>query len=1043
MKKRDLMVLAKRLSQVELFSLDIETTGLDRYRDEIVSVQISYDFNGKEYDHFIWWEQYTKAEWKAFLKAIAKLNMVTHNGKFDIMFLYVHTGVFMELYMDTQVLAHVSGEVELGLKPLVVKYFGDDYDVSKEIKVSGKRDSLTTLKGFITKYFTGVELVMEQTTEENAKAFLDGLKTKAQKNACNLIDNEDGTFDVTRKWVHKDRTAMNKLAQQVYDELAGDILISGMFVEATDRLCKAFESLDSVIVLETLKDVTQELVEANNKKLVVYGKKDTRYTLKLVPIFKKIITKYKMVKVYKHEMRAYKAYSIIEKQGIYLDPNRSKVSEKLRAEYTELLEELNEVAEINWNSTQQVAKVLFGKKGAPVIVDGKEVGKSLGLKPVKKSSSGNPSTDDETLVELSAVSEVAKNLREYKRLTKLDTFIKSWDEIAVDGQIHPSFNITARTGRTTCSNPNLQQVPQNSNVRGIIYARPGYVTQEFDYSQLELRIAAEFSGDKNMIHAYQSGSDLHTKTQELMFGNLEGLDHDELKRKRTQAKSCFSGDTEILTDKGFVPFNMYDGVTKVAQYDKETREITYAKPMAFVKYEDQQIYRFTNENCDIACTGNHNILLTHMSSSYVNKPVNTIIPMESVHTLPKSRKSMTTHAGWLSHRKDYVDDNLTRVVASIVSDGHITENFSSVEFSFKKKRKHIRFLRVVKCAGISFTSHFRKSAKDYYHYSIKKSNQDNESLFLLLEKVVDREKTLKRASLDMLNPITYLDEAQHWDGSLDIHGLCRFTCSNYETISLMQEMAVLSGVRARISEFNIENTNNVAPLYCLSYNMNKDTYARVLTGNFPKEPTEVGDVYCVQMPKGIIVTRLNGKVTILPQCNFGFIYGMQAKSFRDYAKGYGLDLSQEEAEDFRNKFFEAYPTLPTWHKRNINFAQSYGYVESPIGRKRFLRDIWSDDWVKRSSAERQALNSAVQGFGSDLCTSAMADVVYSDELDHSKCRVLGTVHDAILVETKEDYSEEASKIIKGIMENPSILKGIKMEVPLVADVEIGKGWGLH
>ena len=60
MKKRDLMVLAKRLSTVELFSLDIETTGLDRYRDKIVSVQISYDFNGKEYDHFIWWEQYTK-----------------------------------------------------------------------------------------------------------------------------------------------------------------------------------------------------------------------------------------------------------------------------------------------------------------------------------------------------------------------------------------------------------------------------------------------------------------------------------------------------------------------------------------------------------------------------------------------------------------------------------------------------------------------------------------------------------------------------------------------------------------------------------------------------------------------------------------------------------------------------------------------------------------------------------------------------------------------------------------------------------------------
>lgn len=1034
MKKRDLMVLAKRLSTVELFSLDIETTGLDRYRDKIASVQISYDFNGKEYDHFIWWEQYTKEEWKAFLKAIAKLNMVTHNGKFDILFLYVHTGVFMELYMDTQVLAHVSGEVELGLKPLVVKYFGDDYDVSKEIKVSGKRDSLTTLKGFITKYFTGVELVMEQTTEENAKAFFSGLKTKAQKNACNLIDNGDGTFDVTRKWVHKDRTAMNKLAQQVYDELEGDILISGMSVEATDRLCKAFESLDSVIVLETLKDVTQELVEANNKKLVVYGKKDTRYTLKLVPIFKKIITKYKMIKVYKHEMRAYKAYSIIEKQGIYLDPERHKVSEQLKAEYTEYLEELNEVAEINWNSTQQVAKVLFGKKGAPVIVDGKEVGKSLGLKPVKKSSSGNPSTDDETLVELSAVSEVAKNLREYKRLTKLDTFIKSWDEIAVDGQIHPSFNITARTGRTTCSNPNLQQVPQNSNVRGIIYARPGYVTQEFDYSQLELRIAAEFSGDKNMIHAYQSGSDLHTKTQELMFGNLEGLDHDELKRKRTQAKSCFSGDTEILTDKGFVPFNMYDGVTKVAQYNIESQEISYTEPLDFRMIPNQKICVFENENTSLKLTPNHEcIIQVQNTRKYMKK-----LPFEELAGHGQAKYAWV-NAGYYNYDKEkLIDDRLTRFVACFVADGSYSASKNAIKFGFTKKRKIGRFRWLLKELGVSCEPKIQGKLKiSYFTLSDFK-------LLNLVKRYCTEDKTLREPSLTELNPLVYLEEAGHWDGHTNKFNLIRVSSTNKETLDKMQIMAIQSGVRARLILRN-EAYDNVSTTWELSYNLAKKPLSRFESKDIDTRTHHNANynVYCVTVPEHNIVIRHNGKVSIQGNCNFGFIYGMQAKSFRDYAKGYGLDLSQGEAEDFRNKFFEAYPTLPTWHKKNINFAQSYGYVESPIGRKRFLRDIWSDDWIKRSSAERQALNSAVQGFGSDLCTSAMADVVYSDELDHSKCRVLGTVHDAILVETKEDYSEEASKIIKGIMENPSILKGIKMEVPLVADVEIGKGWGLH
>lgn len=1032
MKKRDLMVLAKRLSQVELFSLDIETTGLDRYRDKIVSVQISYDFNGKEYDHFIWWEQYTKEEWKAFLKAIANLNMVTHNGKFDILFLYVHTGVFMELYMDTQVLAHVSGEVELGLKPLVVKYFGDDYDVSKEIKVSGKRDSLTTLKGFITKYFTGTELVMEQTTEENANAFLSGLKTKAQKNACNLIDNGDGTFDVTRKWVHKDRTAMNKLAQKVYDELEGDILISGMTVEATDRLCKAFESLDSVIVLETLKDVTQELVEANNKKLVVYGKKDTRYTLKLVPIFKKIITKYKMIKVYKHEMRAYKAYSIIEKQGIYLDPKRGEVSEQLRAEYTEYLEELNEVAEINWNSTQQVAKVLFGKKGAPVIVDGKEVGKSLGLKPVKKSSSGNPSTDDETLVELSAVSEVAKNLREYKRLTKLDTFIKSWDEIAVDGQIHPSFNITARTGRTTCSNPNLQQVPQNSNVRGIIYARPGYKIIE-----------------------------------------------------------CFSGDTEVLTEKGWQKLPDLDKSLKVAQYDIGTRTIDFAKPLEYIHHKDRETYYYEDRNTSLCATKGHNMLTLWNVHKDINK-----LRFDEVKF---SRGNAFINAGlYLNGAKN---EAVSRYIAMFNADGSQSPE-GHVTYCFTKERKVERCRAVLEKLGVDYNYRVykRKSGVlNHVFYVGKYTNQ-------YIEKYTGRDKVLKWNCLHELDLEAFVDESAYWDGTIKKGGGVRVTTTKRQTADVIQAMCTLTNRKCTVREdrYNYEKTKGKHSIsYYVNYTLKGNAPITYQSGEqVDFNSATVQDVYCVTMPKGTMVIRRGNKVSIQGNCdlsqaelrvaadfsgdenmihayqsgsdlhskttelmfgdtsglskdeqkrkrtyskstNFGFLYGMQAKSFVDYAKTYGLSLSLKEAEELRRMFFEAYPTLLTWHRRNIEFAQNKGYVEAPSGRKRFLRDIWSDDWVKRSSAERQSLNSAVQGFASDCCISALADIVFSDELDHTRARVLGSVHDAILVEAKEDYAEEASQIVKQHMENPSLFKLHKLCVPMVADVEIGKGWGLH
>lgn len=955
--------------------LDIETTGLDRFRDEITSLQIGYTdlTTGKYKRKFFDWKNTSMEFLLKMLTFLKQAKLVTHNGKFDLLFLYVKTGIELNLWVDTLVLAHVCGEEELGLKPLVKKYFNVDYDIETEAK-----------KGRITEEF------------------------------------------------------------------------------------------------------------------ISYGLDDVLYPVKLMKIFKKKLNLYDLVKVYKHEMRAYRAYYEVEKNGVPISPRRGEIAKKLIEEYMPYYERLITVADINWNSTVQVASVLYGKKGKPVYKEKGEklpntyevieytftgeqfvrgefdtrkeatqfkedylaqnsylygievklkhnfkpviIGYGVGLKVLEKTAKGVPSVSSDVLANYIG-NPVVDDLLEYRRLTKLETFIKSWEKIQVDDRIYPSFNITARTGRTTCSNPNLQQIPQDKNVRNLIEARPGWVIKEQDYSQIELRVASMFSGDENMQHAYQSGSDLHSKTTMLLFGDTSNLSKQEQKRKRTQAKSCFSGDTEILTEDGFVEFKMYDGITPVAQYNKGTKTISYEQPIAFVKYEDQPVYKFSNDNTSIICTGNHNILLTHLSQRFAGEFINTVIEMDKVYTLPKSRKSMTIHAGWYKHNHKYVDDRLTRVIASIVSDGHITEDYRSIEFSFKKKRKFTRFVRIMNNCGIYFEQHYRKSAKDYYFFSIRNINETNAELFRVLRDVVDRDKTLTRKSLELLNPIVYLDEAQYWDGSVDTHGLCRFTCSNYTTISLMQEMAVLNGIRARLSEFSIENTNNKNPLYCLSYNLSKDEYARVSTADFPSQPTGSEDVYCVQMRDGVIVTRHKGKVTILPQCNFGFLYGMSAKTFVDYAKGYNLNLSLEDSEQLRNNFFEAYPRLLPWHEECKDYARKNGYTWSPIGRKRFLPDINSSNFKLRGQAERQSINSGVQGFASDMCISALSDIVFSDEIDHDRCIVLGSVHDAILFEIREDYVDEVSPIINRLMEKPSIIKGINIPIPIIADSEVGKAWG--
>lgn len=627
--------------------LDIETTGLDRFRDEITSLQIGYTdlTTGKYKRKFFDWQNTSMEFLLKLLTFLKQAKLVTHNGKFDLLFLYVKTGIELNLWVDTLVLAHVCGEEELGLKPLVKKYFNVDYDIETEAK-----------KGKITKEF------------------------------------------------------------------------------------------------------------------ISYGLDDVLYPVKLIKIFKKKLNLYDLVKVYKHEMRAYRAYYEVEKNGVPISPRRGEIAKKLIEEYMPYYERLITVADINWNSTVQVASVLYGKKGKPVYKEKGEklpntyevieytftgesfvrgefdtrkeatqfkdeylaennylygidvklrhnfkpvvIGYGVGLKVIEKTAKGVPSVSSDVLANYIG-NPVVDDLLEYRRLTKLETFIKSWEKIQVDDRIYPSFNITARTGRTTCSNPNLQQIPQDKNVRNLIEARPGWKILECDFSQVELRVASMFSGDANMQHAYNSGSDLHSKTTELLFGDTSNLSKQEQKRKRTEAKSM----------------------------------------------------------------------------------------------------------------------------------------------------------------------------------------------------------------------------------------------------------------------------------------------------------------------------------------NFGFLYGMSAKTFVDYAKGYGLNITEEQSEGFRNNFFEAYPRLLPWHEECKEYARKNGHTWSPIGRKRFLPDINSSNWSNRGQAERQSVNSGVQGFASDMCISALSDIVFSDIIDHERCKVLGSVHDAILFEIRDDYVEEVVPIVKEMMEHPSIIDGIDIPIPIIADVEVHQAWG--
>jgi DNA polymerase-1 len=167
-------------------------------------------------------------------------------------------------------------------------------------------------------------------------------------------------------------------------------------------------------------------------------------------------------------------------------------------------------SEFNVNSTPQLREVLFERLGLPVL---------------KRTKTG-PSTDASVLEELAADGhEIPRLLLEYRELEKLrSTYVEALPQLVNPrtGRIHTSFNQTvAATGRLSSSDPNLQNIPIRTplgrEIRKGFVAAPGTVFLSVDYSQIELRVLAHFSGDEAFVHAFKEGIDVHRRTASVIF----------------------------------------------------------------------------------------------------------------------------------------------------------------------------------------------------------------------------------------------------------------------------------------------------------------------------------------------------------------------------------------------------------------------------------------------------------------------------------------------------------------------------------------------
>jgi len=165
--------------------------------------------------------------------------------------------------------------------------------------------------------------------------------------------------------------------------------------------------------------------------------------------------------------------------------------------------------------------------------------------------------------------------------------------------------------------------------------------------------------------------------------------------------------------------------------------------------------------------------------------------------------------------------------------------------------------------------------------------------------------------------------------------------------------------------------------------------------------------------------------------NFGIIYGIGAFGFSQSA-----GISRKEAQDFINTYMENFSGVAAYMKKTRETAKKYGFVETILGRRRYLPEINSPNFQIAASAERMAINMPIQGLASDIVKLAMIALQPLVDSYSEKVQAILQIHDEIIFEAHEDVAAEFTREAKKIMENV-----LKLAVPLVVDFEIGNNWG--
>jgi DNA polymerase I-like protein with 3'-5' exonuclease and polymerase domains len=559
------------------------------------------------------------------------------------------------------------------------------------------------------------------------------------------------------------------------------------------------------------------------------------------------------------------------------------------------------------------------------------------------------------------------------------------------------------------------------------YISNGFVSHNCDYSQLELRLVAHYSGEPQMISAFENGDDPHQITADLMgVPRYVG---------KTINFGCVPMDTTALTPDGWASYNDLSVGDAVMGYNPATKQMEWTRVLHKFYYEEAPLVRMkVNRRFDVCVTPNHRWFAErrrHLAGG-LRPTVGGFVETQDItteHNLILSAPASTPHI------LDISPDEAA-IIAWLHTDGSIKRGKytgapaqaggSKVSFEgriLQKKeggKKHIEKI----LADVPHYTHQHRLGVT--HYMIDPAylrdlwfrsglDQVNLEQFVSLLDPYQRREFMIAA---------YLAEGNTSEKQLAA-GRFHITQNEGPVMDALRLGAFLEGHYVGQWE-NGRYKDNVNARINLSRPHITGQHLRI-------EEDGSAPVWCIQTELGTWVMRQGDQIMVTGNS----VYGQGPRTLADTIEESGKPRPKEsEAKEWLQLFRKAYPTLDRWKWAQVDLARTQGYVTTLLGRKRRIPDINSFDNGLRGTAERQSYNAPIQGSAADTAELAMLNV--HPYLSDYSARMLLQVHDELVFEVHKDSAEEFGKIVQSKMEGVGEI--FDLRVKLEAGPGIGESW---